>query len=166
MEKRQFDALVIGFGRGGGALAGFLGQKGMKVAVVEKSKEMYGGSCINIVCMPTKSLVLFAEHARSHHLEAFTEKERSYRDAIEEKRRVVTFLRQKVYENLATQPNISFIDGVARFLSPREIQVAVSDAREEMEIQAENVFINTGTLPIYQLSLGSRRDSMSTPVRA
>jgi probable pyridine nucleotide-disulfide oxidoreductase len=155
VEKRQFDALVIGFGRGGGALAGFLGQKGMKVAVVEKSKEMYGGSCINIVCMPTKSLVLSAEHARSHHLEAFTEKERSYRDAIEEKRRVV-----------ATQPNISFIDGVARFLSPREIQVAVSDAREEMEIQAENVFINTGTLPIYQLSLGSRRDSMSTPVRA
>ncbi len=43
MEKSQFDALVIGFGRGGSALADFLGKKGMKVAVVEKSKEMYGG---------------------------------------------------------------------------------------------------------------------------
>lgn len=148
MEKSQFDAQVIGFGRGGSALADFLGKKGMKVAVVEKSKEMYGGSCINIACMPTKSLVLSAEHVvLGHHLEAFTEKERYYRDAIEEKRRVVTFLRQKVYDKLATQSNISIIDGVARFLSPREIQVAVSGAQEEMEIQAENVFIDTGTLP-------------------
>ncbi len=120
----------------------------MKVALVEKSKEMYGGSCINIACMPTKSLVLSAEHVvLSHHLEAFTEKERYYRDAIEEKRRVVTFLRQKVYDNLATQSNISIIDGVAHFLSPREIQVTVSGTQEETEIQPENVFIDTGTLP-------------------
>lgn len=147
MEKGQFDALVIGFGRGGSALAGFLGQKGLKVALVERSKEMYGGSCINVACMPTKSLVLSSEHALSHHLTSFAEMERYYNDAIEEKRRVVTALRHTVHMALADKPNVSIIDGEARFLSPHELQVTMDGAQAEMEIHAENVFINTGTRP-------------------
>ena len=100
MQTQQFDTLIIGFGKGGKTLAAFLGNKGQKVAVVEKSKQMYGGTCINIACIPTKSLVLSAEHAASHHPSTYEEKQTYYSNAIEEKQRLVTMLRQRNYDNL------------------------------------------------------------------
>ncbi|MEN8077276.1 FAD-dependent oxidoreductase [Clostridioides difficile] len=53
----KYDAIIIGFGKGGKTLAGFLGKQGKKVALVEKSDKMYGGTCINIGCIATKKLV-------------------------------------------------------------------------------------------------------------
>ena len=52
----KFDAIVIGFGKAGKTLAGDLGSKGQKVALIEKSPNMYGGTCINKACIPTKAL--------------------------------------------------------------------------------------------------------------
>ncbi|BCL77761.1 pyridine nucleotide-disulfide oxidoreductase [Ktedonobacteria bacterium brp13] len=147
MEMQQFDTLVIGFGKGGKTLANFLGNKGRKVAMVEESKEMYGGGCINIACIPTKSLALSAEHAASHHPATFEEKEAFYIDAIEEKERLVTLLRQKNFDMLNTNPNVSVIDGVASFVSPHQVQVVLSDTQEVIHIQAENIMIGTGTTP-------------------
>ena len=54
---RKVDAAVIGFGKGGKALAGALAAAGKTVALVEKSPKRYGGTCINVACIPTKSLV-------------------------------------------------------------------------------------------------------------
>jgi pyruvate/2-oxoglutarate dehydrogenase complex dihydrolipoamide dehydrogenase (E3) component len=51
------DVLVLGWGKGGKTLAGALGRAGRNVAVVERSADMYGGSCININCVPTKTLI-------------------------------------------------------------------------------------------------------------
>ncbi len=45
--------IVIGFGKAGKTLAGKLASAGKKVALVERSKAMYGGTCINIGCIPT-----------------------------------------------------------------------------------------------------------------
>ena len=42
---KKYDALIIGFGKGGKTLAAALGKKGIKTAVIEKSPLMYGGSC-------------------------------------------------------------------------------------------------------------------------
>lgn len=53
---KKYDALIIGFGKGGKTLAAALGKKGIKTAVIEKSP-MYGGTCINIGCIPTKKLI-------------------------------------------------------------------------------------------------------------
>lgn len=53
----KFDAIIIGFGKAGKTLAGFLAKKGEKVALIERSEKMYGGTCINIGCIPTKTLV-------------------------------------------------------------------------------------------------------------
>ena len=55
MEKH--DAIIIGFGKGGKTLAGKLASVGKKVALIEKSDKMYGGTCINVGCIPSKSLV-------------------------------------------------------------------------------------------------------------
>ena len=51
MEKYQ--NIVIGFGKGGKTLAKALASKGESVLVVEKSTRMYGGTCINIGCIPS-----------------------------------------------------------------------------------------------------------------
>ena len=52
------DALIIGFGKGGKTLAAKLSAAGRKVVVAEASADMYGGTCINIGCLPSKSLIL------------------------------------------------------------------------------------------------------------
>ena len=54
---KQFDAIIIGFGKGGKTLAAELAKREQKVAVIERSDKMYGGTCINIGCIPTKTLV-------------------------------------------------------------------------------------------------------------
>src|ERR1700756_5283519 len=93
MNTRQIDALVIGFGKGGKTLAGFMAQQGWEVAVVEKSKQMYGGTCINIACIPSKSLSHSAEQAARRHFETYLEKQDAYQNAVEEKEQLVSFLR-------------------------------------------------------------------------
>lgn len=49
MEK--FNTLIIGFGKAGKTLAGFLSKKGETVAVIEQSPKMNGGTCINVACL-------------------------------------------------------------------------------------------------------------------
>ena len=43
-----FDVIIIGFGKGGKTLAAEFAKRGRKVAIVERSDKMYGGTCINI----------------------------------------------------------------------------------------------------------------------
>src|SRR5215204_5648668 len=55
---RFFDAIVIGAGQAGPSLAGRLTAAGMKVALIER--KLFGGTCVNTGCMPTKTLVASA----------------------------------------------------------------------------------------------------------
>ena len=57
----MYDVIVIGFGKGGKVLASTLAAQGQRVALVEKSDKMYGGTCPNVGCVPTKFLVHRAE---------------------------------------------------------------------------------------------------------
>ena len=50
---KEFDAIIIGFGKGGKTLATELAQHDWKVAMIERSDKMYGGTCINIGWIPT-----------------------------------------------------------------------------------------------------------------
>lgn len=52
---KRYDAIIIGFGKGGKLLAAELANRNWKVAVIERSPEMYGGTCINVGCIPTKT---------------------------------------------------------------------------------------------------------------
>src|SRR6478735_10442442 len=65
MEQIDVEVLVIGWGKGGKTLAAALGRAGRKVAVIERSRMMYGGGCINVACVPTKDLVHSAELRRA-----------------------------------------------------------------------------------------------------
>ena len=55
---QQFDAIVIGTGQAGPALAARLAGAGMKVAIIER--KLFGGTCVNTGCIPTKTLVASA----------------------------------------------------------------------------------------------------------
>lgn len=55
--KQKYKNIVIGFGRAGRTLAQNLAQRGETVLLVEKDKEMYGGTCPNVGCAPSKALI-------------------------------------------------------------------------------------------------------------
>lgn len=146
----HYDALVIGFGKGGKTLAAYLGGRGLKVAMIEKSAQMYGGTCINVGCIPTKALAHQAEEVAIRRPQTFAERAALYRQAVAHKDQVVTFLRQKNYDNLHNNPNVTVITGTASFLSPTEVLVdrSVQGEAEPLRISAAQIFINTGTSPM------------------
>ena len=86
---KHYDAIIIGFGKGGKTLAGELAKRGKKVALIEKSNQMYGGTCINEGCIPSKSLIVQADT-------------KEYLAAVEQKENLITKLRQKNYDKLST----------------------------------------------------------------
>ncbi|WP_339268209.1 FAD-dependent oxidoreductase [Paenibacillus sp. FSL R5-0470] len=126
----KLDAIIIGFGKGGKTLATELANRKWKVAVIERSKKMYGGTCINIACIPTKSLAYQAHQGED------------YIEAVHNKDQLISSLRQKNYDNLNQNENIEVINGEASFLSDHEVQV--KDAGETKILTADKIFINTG----------------------
>ncbi len=141
---KRADAVVIGFGKGGKTLAGALAAAGKEVVLVEQSEKMYGGTCINVACIPTKSLVrsalLSAEQGGT-----FAEKSARYTAAIERKNRLTEALRQKNYHKLADHPRVTVLLGRASFVDAHRVAVERDGQREELE--AEQIFINTGARP-------------------
>lgn len=84
----HFDAIIIGLGKGGKLLAADLANRGQQVAMIERSAAMYGGSCINIACIPTKALIHQAQMIKELNLASFEEKAAAYRKAIIKKNEV------------------------------------------------------------------------------
>lgn len=137
----KFDAIIIGFGKAGKTLAGFLAKKGEKVALIERSEKMYGGTCINIGCIPTKTLVHSAHLARRDG--SWKEKQEYFRAAMEQKDAVVSFLREKNYEKLDDDPNVTIFLGVGSFAGKNAVEVRGKDLAVTLE--APKIFINTGS---------------------
>lgn len=142
---RKVDAAVIGFGKGGKALAGALAAAGKTVALVEKSPKRYGGTCINVACIPTKSLVHSAALSAAQG-GTFGERAARYAAAIDEKDRVTGLLRGKNYHKLADLPNVEVVDGTASFVDATHLEVERPDGMREA-IEATQVFVNTGARP-------------------
>lgn len=144
MEK--YDAIIIGFGKGGKTLAADLASKGQKVAIVERSSQMYGGTCINIACIPTKALIRQAEVIGYRHLKTFEEKAEAYRQAIARKNEMTAFLRKKNFDKLNDNPNVKIYTGLGAFVSPHELEITTET--ERFVIGGDKFFINTGALPV------------------
>lgn len=143
---KKYDAIIIGFGKGGKTLAGYLGKLGKKVAVIEKSNKMYGGTCINIGCIPTKKLVHKSKIALYKELSTFEEKALEYKKAIEEKEDLTEMLRQKNFNMLNDNENIDIYTGVASFVSSNIVEVKMEN--EKVSLEGEKIFINTGASTI------------------
>ena len=143
---KKYDAVIIGFGKGGKTLAGFLAGKGQNVALVEKSDKMYGGTCINVGCIPSKKLVNSTKVLKDKGLSSIEDKEKFYTESIENKNTLIGALRGKNYEMLASKENITVYDGTGSFVSKNVVNV--ENNGENVQIEGEKIFINTGAATI------------------
>lgn len=139
---KHYDYIIIGFGKGGKTLAGDLAAKGKNVAMIEESKEMYGGTCINIACIPTKILVHHAEKKQQQNIT----KQEFYKQAIDDKDKVTAKLRNTNYHNLADQETAMVYTAKANFVSDKQIHL-VSET-ESLDLTADYFVINTGSEPV------------------
>ena len=128
---KTYDLIVIGFGKAGKTLAGKMASLGKKVALIEKNAEMYGGTCINIGCIPTKSLIAMAE------------KNASFAEAMAHKDTVVTRLRGK-NEAVLVGTGVDLYNGKASFVSNKVLEVEAG--QDKLEMTAPTIVINTGAV--------------------
>lgn len=141
---KKADAVIIGFGKGGKTLAGALAGAGKSVVMIEKSEEMYGGTCINVACIPTKFLIHSAALSAAAGGE-FADKAARYAEAIDKKNRLTSNLRNKNYHKLADHPGITVLTGTASFTGPHSIRVETADGT--VLVEGGQIFINTGARP-------------------
>ncbi len=145
--EEKYDSIIIGFGKGGKTLANNIANKGLKVALIEKNPKMYGGTCINVACIPTKSLENSAKIAKKHDLKSYEEKNRLYKEAISKKEELITALRKANFNKADSNKNITVITGAASFKNSNTIKILMEDTKEIKIIKGDKIFINTGTKP-------------------
>ena len=148
---QSYEVIILGGGNGGKTLATELGNKGVKTALIERSAEMIGGSCINVACIPTKTLITSARAARAaRHAGDFgvrtgevTVDWPAVRRRAED---VVSAMRGMNHKNFKSAGSLDFILGNGRFVGSRVIEVGESNGVVR-QLTAEKIFINTGTRP-------------------
>ncbi len=139
---KHYDAIIIGTGQAAPALANRLSGAGMSLAVIER--QLFGGTCVNTGCIPTKTMVASAYAARTAHRAADygvvidgnvrvdMTKVKARKDAISERSRT------GVEQWLRGMPRCEVYTGHGRFRSAHEIQVA------DQVLSADRIFINVG----------------------
>lgn len=142
MDELHVEVLVIGWGKGGKTLAASLGRAGTSVAVVERSSDRYGGGCINVACVPTKDLIHSAAQRR-----ADDDPQAWFSRAVGERDTLTAQLRARNHAMLAGVEAVTLIDGEARFVGPREVEVTAGADR--LTVHADRIVINTGTVPFW-----------------
>lgn len=141
MMTRDFDAIIIGAGQAGPALAARLAGTGAQVAVIER--EHMGGTCVNNGCMPTKTLVASAYAAwmarEAQRFGVGTGTVTIDMEAVRARKdEVVHNARNGVTRWMETTPGITLFRGHARFTGPNEVEV------NGESLKAARIFINTG----------------------
>lgn len=129
----KYDLIIIGFGKAGKTIASKMASQGKKVALIEQDENMYGGTCINIACIPTK-IMLESSKNNTNLL-----------DIIKNKNIITKKLNLKNY-NLVKDNGVHIITGKASFKSNKVISINLGDHQENIE--ANNIIINTGATPI------------------
>jgi pyruvate/2-oxoglutarate dehydrogenase complex dihydrolipoamide dehydrogenase (E3) component len=138
----NFDAIVIGTGQAGPSLAVRLAKAGRKTAIIER--KLFGGTCVNVGCIPTKTLVAsaraayVARHAADYGVHIEGPINVDMRKVKARKDAVVAQSNHGVTQWLKGTPGLTVIEGHARFESPHSVRVG------ERLLQSEQIFINTG----------------------
>ena len=140
----KFDALVIGTGQAGPALAARLAGAGMKVAVVERDK--FGGTCVNNGCTPTKALVASAYAARLARRGAdygvMVEDPRVDMKRVKARKdQIVRKSTEGVEKWMRGLQNTQVFTGHARFVDEESVQV------EGERLVADRIYVNVGGRP-------------------
>ncbi|MDN5688099.1 MAG: FAD-dependent oxidoreductase [Brachybacterium sp.] len=140
-SELSVDVLVVGWGKGGKTLAATLGAAGTRVAMVEQFDQMHGGTCINIGCVPTKTLVHDAEQRREDD-----DAQQFWARAVSRRDTVVSTMREVNHHMLADLDAVTLIDGRARFTAERTVEV--TGGEDVLTVTAPVVIVNTGATPV------------------
>ena len=158
--NKKVENIIIGFGKAGKTLANYLGNKGEKTILVEKSSNMYGGTCINVGCIPSKFLATAADR-RSY---SQVSNEEYYQNAVINKKALIAKLNKANYDKVAMNSNVEVIDGLASFKDEHTVNIQMANGVEE--VSAERIFINTGAKPfipsVEGLEVGNRIHTSET----
>ena len=140
----KFDAIVIGSGQAGNPLVHNLADQGWSVAQIEERN--LGGTCINVGCTPTKTMVhraqvaYYARNAARWGVRA-SEVSVDLPKIVAQKDKVVLSFREGQEKQTAKRPKIKLCRGHARFASPHQVNVG------DEVLESEKIFINTGARP-------------------
>lgn len=134
MNTKHYDLIVLGFGKAGKTLAAKFGSMGKAVAMIEENPLMYGGTCINIACIPTKTMIIAAS------------KGLSYNQVLNQREVVTSRLRNKNFAMLDTNEHVDVYTGHGEFISNKEI--AVTAGEDKIILSGETIIINTGAVVI------------------
>ncbi|WP_144140826.1 FAD-dependent oxidoreductase [Paraburkholderia sp. BCC1884] len=162
-EIKKYEYLFLGGGKGGKSLAMDLARAGKRVAVIERG--MIGGSCINVACIPSKTLIQNARVAnvlRSDGNHPFAKA-----DAAKVRANIQAVVDGMIESNLSAfkKSGLELVMGTGRFVGPRQIHVRLNDGGEQL-FEGENVYINTGTVATIPDVPGLREASPLTHVEA
>ena len=145
----KFQAVVIGGGPGGYVCAIRLAQLGLKTACIE-SRGSLGGTCLNVGCIPSKSLLNLSEEF--HKVKNLSNKgievgevKLNLDKMMKSKEKAVTVLTKGV-EFLLKKNKVTYYKGVGSFKSKNEISIKGTDNNETL-IFSEKVIIATGSVP-------------------
>lgn len=148
---KRVDHLIIGFGKAGKTLAYDLAGTGQSVVLVEQSPKMYGGTCINIGCIPSKKLAFLAKQYFDDKFDPIApnanQSDQSTPDdfdpvaqAVTQKDQLIGKLNQANYDKLASRATV--ITGKASFINNHRVRVQTADGDQIFE--ADHLYINTG----------------------
>lgn len=145
----HYDAIVIGSGQAGSPLAEAFAHAGKRTALVER--EHVGGTCVNVGCTPTKTMVASARvaylarraseygvHTGPIQVDMATVRQR--------KRAIVDEWRGGKHRRLERTEHLDLLMGEGRFVGPKTLQVRLNDG-ETRTISGDLIFINTGARP-------------------
>ena len=142
----HYDAIVIGTGQAGPSLAVRLAKAGKKTAIIER--KLFGGTCVNVGCVPSKTLIASARaaHVARHGADYGVMIEGSVRvDMVRVKARKVAVVKQSnegLSKWLKSTVNLTVIEGHARFIDDHAVSV------NGMTLEAPQIFINVGGRPM------------------
>jgi pyruvate/2-oxoglutarate dehydrogenase complex dihydrolipoamide dehydrogenase (E3) component len=141
-DRMHYDAIIIGAGQAGPSLAARLAESGWKVAMVER--HLFGGTCVNTGCIPTKTLVAsaraawVARHANDFGVVVDGVVSVDMKAVKARKDRVSGASRTGLEEWLKGLANCTVYQDHARFVSERELVVG------RAALTADRIFINSG----------------------
>ena len=148
--SEKFQAIVIGGGPGGYVCAIRLAQLGLKTACIE-SRGSLGGTCLNVGCIPSKSLLNLSE--QFHKVKNLSNKgievgevKLNLTKMMKSKDKAVTVLTKGV-EFLLKKNKVSYFKGHGSFKSKNQINIKSDDGKETI-ISGDNIVIATGSIPV------------------
>ncbi len=167
MTTKEYDVLVLGSGEGGKFIAWTLAKQGLQVALIER--KYVGGSCPNIACLPSKSIIHNAKVAsyfwRSEEFGITKDNCKINMQVVRDRKRKMVDELINMHLDLFKKSDAKLILGMARFIGPKTIEVSLADGGTQV-FRGKKIIISTGTRATIELIPGLHEASPLTHVEA